>query len=255
VAIPTALSTNAALTYKAAIWNSKGEKYSIHTGASELVFYDRVLWGHEAVERLNKSGLGDVVSAYSAIADWRLALTKEKDLEDLPFDQRQRAIERQWLLLWQTEGIYQRLVSAATKYGRRCGVLNELNIDLLVEISQMVMELGTIDSDLAGRPDASSEHQLAFAIERQLPRETRVLHGELVALSTIIIASLYSHFQQFFGEDLAVYGINNQRVEPEPVRHLTRQLGMPVTPYAINPLITQEILVKALQHMYRIVKT
>lgn len=163
---PTAVSVDAWVTNTIAVRDRGSVSYQGFVAA------DRILLDHDLIagapRRLNRAGIGDVVSIHTALADWRsggpyaatwdaaVAETAAEVLADLvaAIDEVRRVSER---------GINAIALAHAT--------INRLCLD--VGHSQM---------------EEGSEHYLAYALEMATGRS--FVHGQLVGLGTVVVAWL-----------------------------------------------------------------
>ncbi|MBN1587543.1 MAG: iron-containing alcohol dehydrogenase [Candidatus Omnitrophica bacterium] len=254
LAFPTSASTNAGYTYKVAMWLSPDDrgrrgKKSLIARSPDTTTFDPDLVYDSRNERANRAGPGDLITLYSGLLDWYMALQLGADLPALgpvdPLTGKPEHYERYLGLLEETQGIWDRLLDRVVPSGNGKSQsmpqeeVADLAVENLMKVSKVVAEMGEIHDDMAGRPHAAAEHQLAFAIETQLPGDVRLYHGEIVALCTVICSLLYKDSMEkgWIGEEAA--GLLKQSlgtlIGPDRVKPVMQRLGMPVTPGALAP--------------------
>ncbi len=167
VLVPTILSVDAAFTKAVGVRVNHrvryiGEVYPRHL----LVDFDLV---ERAPERLNRAGLGDILSIHTALWDWRLAAREIGEHFDAA-------------LAGESRGLLDRLFDAAEDI-RAC---NETGLRLLGDL--YVAEVRLCELHGNSRPEEGSEHYFAYCLESITRRH--FIHGELIALA-VLLTSLY----------------------------------------------------------------
>ncbi len=139
-----------------------------------------------APPRLNRSGVGDILCAHTALYDWKLGYEQNGEKYEL------KAVDdmRQWLKRIELEA-------------QDIAMVNEKGIRLIMEafadISIICRKFGS------SRPQEGSDHTFAYNTEYQTGRS--FLHGELVALGAFVMANL-------------------QNNEPDRLRNVYNQTGI-----------------------------
>jgi 6-phospho-beta-glucosidase len=139
-----------------------------------------------APPRLNRSGVGDILCAHTALYDWKLSYEHTGEKYDL------NAVDdmQQWLNRIELEA-------------QDIALVNEKGIRLIMEafayISIICRKFGS------SRPQEGSDHTFAYNTEYQTGRS--FLHGELVALGAFVMANL-------------------QNNSPENLRNIYKQTGI-----------------------------
>jgi|WetSurMetagenome_2_1015567.scaffolds.fasta_scaffold03058_4 6-phospho-beta-glucosidase len=169
-AIPTITSVDACVT-KSVAARIGGHVTYIGYIVPRNVFIDYKII-KSAPPRLNRSGVGDILCAHTALYDWKLSYEHTGEKYDL------NAVEdmQQWLKKIELEA--QDIAS-----------VNEKGIQLIMEafadISIICRKFGS------SRPQEGSDHTFAYNAEYQTGRS--FLHGELVALGAYVMANLQNN--------------------------------------------------------------
>lgn len=139
-----------------------------------------------APPRLNRSGVGDILCAHTALWDWKFAHEQTGETYD------PAAVEQMegWLARIVREGEEIRQVSAQ-------GVRTVM--EAFAEISIICRTFGS------SRPQEASDHTFAYNAEFQTGRS--FLHGELVALGAWVMACLQDNRPEFLADAYARTGI------------------------------------------------
>lgn len=125
-----------------------------------------------APSRLNRSGVGDILCAHTALYDWKIGYEHNGEKYEL------KAVDdmRQWLNRIELEA-------------QDIALVNEKGIRLIMEafadISIICRKFGS------SRPQEGSDHTFAYNTEYQTGRS--FLHGELVALGAYVMANLQNN--------------------------------------------------------------
>jgi len=184
VLVPTILSADAAFTKAVAVREGARVRY-----VGEI-FPEHLLVDFGLLERaprvLNLSGVGDILSIFTALWDWQEAserLGEEYDPE----------------IATAARGVLARLLAGAADLGEG----SERGLHLLAESYREEVLL----CERAGnaRPEEGSEHYLAYCLESLTGRH--YLHGRLIALCTLLAGSVQ-------GQDV------------EPVRRFVADIGL-----------------------------
>ncbi|MDD4981949.1 MAG: mannose-6-phosphate isomerase, class I, partial [Candidatus Omnitrophica bacterium] len=223
IVIPSALSTNGMFTEKSIFYrdnNGNRIRVSEESGTVDRVIIDisflkdflsfnlgNIITG----ERANRAGAGDIVSIFPALLDWQLASDNGKELIDtVIFGRASRILE----IIEENKNE----VSENTTLGMV--ILSEL----MAEASLLNMRYGS------SRPKDGSEHLLGDEIDKRLNSNIPRLHGEVVAIATMIMCYLY-----------------RDDYEPEAfdgMMQLIRDLGLPSNPSELG--ISKDIIIESL---------
>ncbi len=171
--LPSAISTNAMFAANVAIRDGKGDDFYVYPygkiEAPRHVIID--LDFAQLNKRGNIAGTGDLFSSWVALRDWDLAVEKGQEREDRPIYER-------------TRRVLERLNEHATDIAKN----NKKGIRVLAELGRDVSSL--MSQFRSGRPKAGSEHILSDTIEKET-QGRKILHGEQVAVATLLMAYLY----------------------------------------------------------------
>lgn len=167
ILIPTILSVDAPFTKAVGVRVGRRVRYVEEVFPTHLLLDFDLL--QKAPPRLNRAGVGDILSIYTALADWRLAAEHAGEAFDAAL-----AAEAQALL--------DRLFAAAAALRDN----TEEGLRTLAEL--YVGEVRLCELHGNSRPEEGSEHYLAYCLEWLANR--RFLHGELIALS-VVLTSLF----------------------------------------------------------------
>jgi len=164
---PSITSVDAAVTKSIAARSGKNVTYIGHIVPRNVFVDFRLIM--DAPPRLNRSGIGDIVSAYVALWDWKLA--RERKAE--PYDLEAVKATQAWL----------------DKLEKVAESIDEVTPDGIRFIMEAFEDISVICRVFgSSRPQEASEHTFAYNAEFQTGKS--FLHGELVALGTFIMASL-----------------------------------------------------------------
>lgn len=164
VLMPTILSVDAAYTDAIGVREGKRVRYVGHVSPAHLLIDFDLL--QRAPPVLNRAGVGDVLSIFTALWDWRQTYERS----GVAYDAAVAAASRRVL-----EG----LLSAADE-------LREMNEAGLRALSEAYV--GEVDLCARvgnARPAAGSEHHLAYCLEALTGKS--FLHGQLVALCVLVV--------------------------------------------------------------------
>jgi 6-phospho-beta-glucosidase len=176
-AIPSITSVDAAVT-KSVAARSGGHVTYIGYIVPRNVYIDfRLIQG--APDRLNISGVGDIVCSHTALWDWKLAHEHKGEAYD------PRAVNNMqaWLdrILQEADAIRN-----VTEDGIR------LIMEAFEDISLICRRFGS------SRPQEASDHTFAYNAEFQTGKY--FLHGELVALGSYVMASFQGNDTQYLSD-------------------------------------------------------
>lgn len=158
----------------------------------------------QAPKVINRAGAGDILSIHTALWDWGLAARD-----------RNEAFNPQ--LAAQSTQLLQRLETGAAEIR----AVTESGIRLLIDL--YAGEVALCEANGNSRPEEGSEHFWAYNVEYHYPRP--YIHGELVALGVLLMATL-------------------QENEPESIKKLIEKLGVRWRPEQIG--LTPEELIFSL---------
>jgi len=212
ILIPSAISTNAMWTSIGVIRKGEGNRFSVYdklVGAPQNVLIDLDFI------RLNKlgniAGAGDLLSSWTALKDWDLAIAYGKE-EEVPY------------LYRRTRELLAELDKHAEDIRNNTPEGLKVAAEIGREISHLTAEFGSV------RPKAGSEHILAYAIEKATQGK-KILHGELVAIATLLM-------WYFF------YSKSPSGITPADFRDKVAALGLPLDLAKIG--LTRQDLIRAL---------
>jgi glycerol-1-phosphate dehydrogenase [NAD(P)+] len=164
VAVPTTLSHDGMASPVASLVGDDGVRRSLASGMPAGVVIDLDVVG-EAPDEFVRSGIGDLVSNLTAVADWRLAA----DAGVEPFDEFAASIALQSAL--PVLGVHWPLDPS----------------DLQLVARGLVMSGLAMEVAGSSRPCSGAEHLISHALDQQLGPQARA-HGEQVALGVLIVA-------------------------------------------------------------------
>jgi glycerol-1-phosphate dehydrogenase [NAD(P)+] len=194
VQAPSSVSNNACFTRTSGCLQN-GRRAPLHDGpVPEAVVVDHDLIA-QAPRRLNRAGVGDLLSSHSALADWELAHRAGRDVDWDPAVRDRTRLE------------LDRLARLAPGLGAD---RLEAFVELLVIGERFAPTFLRLPR---ARFNAASEHLLAWCLEERTGR--RLLHGEIVCLGVLLMAHL-------------------QENAPELAAATIRAAGVPVQPAAIG---------------------
>jgi 6-phospho-beta-glucosidase len=142
-----------------------------------------------APKRLNRSGVGDILCAYTALWDWKFAHEQTGE----SYDPQAVAATRDWLERVRTQA---EEICAVSQAGIRTVM------EAFEEISIICRRFGS------SRPQEASDHTFAYNAEFQTRKN--FLHGELVALGAWVMANLQDNGPEWLSETYARTGIRWQ---------------------------------------------
>ncbi|MCZ7584609.1 MAG: iron-containing alcohol dehydrogenase [Deltaproteobacteria bacterium] len=163
VLVPTILSVDAPYTKAVGIRvggrvRYVGEVYPDYL----LVDFDLL---ERSPKRLNRAGVGDVLSIFTALFDWNLA----RDVRGESYDHG---------IATDSQALLNRLLASAEAV-RACG---EEGLRLISEL--YVAEVALCERFGNSRPEEGSEHYFAYAVESDTRRH--FIHGELIACAVLL---------------------------------------------------------------------
>jgi glycerol-1-phosphate dehydrogenase [NAD(P)+] len=167
VSVPTSLSHDGICSPIASLVLADGRRESVGAVMPEAVVVDLAVVG-SSPRRAMRAGAGDLLSNLTALQDWRLASARGRD----SFDG------------------YSALIAEASAHAflYLAGAAAELSLEVLAR--------GLVLSGLAmatagtSRPCSGAEHLISHSLDRIL-RERARLHGEQVALGTLIASAAH----------------------------------------------------------------
>ena len=169
IVCPTAVSVDAWVT------NTIAVREGGRVGYRGFVVADRILLDvgiiGRAPARLNRAGLGDVISIHTALHDWRLGGPRSA-----PYDP--AAAREARLILDQAEGLLD--------------AIREVTDEAIVGLARIHLRINALCLSLGhSQPEEGSEHYLAYQIEAMTGRS--FVHGELVAWATVAMSIVGDH--------------------------------------------------------------
>ncbi|HUY25078.1 MAG TPA: iron-containing alcohol dehydrogenase [Candidatus Saccharimonadales bacterium] len=164
---PSALSVDACVTNTVAIRAGGRVEYrGFVTADRVLVDFDLV---QRAPVRMNRAGLGDLLSIHTALWDWHLAA--ERGLSRLV----PAFVTRAETILDRVESLSEEVREVSDRAG-------EAVVRAYLDVNDMVAELGH------AQVEEGSEHYFVYCLEQVTGRP--FVHGEVVSLGTILMAFL-----------------------------------------------------------------
>jgi glycerol-1-phosphate dehydrogenase [NAD(P)+] len=167
VSIPTALSEYGFCSPSASLTRDAGLRQSVAAVMPEAVVVDLAVV-RSSPARTNRAGAGDLLSNLTALKDWRLATMRGRDRFDG----------------------YSALIAEAS--AQAFLYLAGASADLSLEVLARGLVLSGLAMATAGtsRPCSGAEHLISHSLDRIL-RERARLHGEQVALGTLIASAAH----------------------------------------------------------------
>jgi glycerol dehydrogenase-like iron-containing ADH family enzyme len=202
IQIPSIVSVDAAFTDAIGVRINRTVKYIGRVVPSLVVLDVDLVRGAPA--RLNRSGIGDILSCHTALWDWRHAVDRQ---QGVPWDTQAAALGAQ--LLYELDGMVDDvqqvtavavrwLASAYRRIGAECARLRH------------------------SRFEEGSEHFLGYAFEHV--SDTHPLHGELIALCVVAMSELQGN------DPLAV----RERIRRSGIRCNPTDVGMTATAFVAS---------------------
>lgn len=166
--VPSIISVNACFTHMVAI-RDKGRVKYVGDAVPEMVYVDYSLI-QKAPERLNRAGLGDILSCHTGLFDWKLA---DKTGKTPKWDESLASRAKE-------------LLGIVRSNAREIHAVSEKGIQTVMEVHKWV---GAMCHE-HGHPrfEEGSEHHFAYNLEFVTGKH--ILHGELVCLGIFIMSSL-----------------------------------------------------------------
>ncbi len=194
VQVPSSVSNNACFTRTCGCLERGRRAPMREAPVPEAVLVDHDLIAR-APGRLNRAGVGDLLSSHSALPDWELAHRAGRDVDWDPAVRDRTRVE------------LDRLAGLAPDVGAE-------RLEAFVGLLAMGERFAPTFLRLPrARFNAASEHLLAWCLEERTGR--RLLHGEIVSLGVLIMAHL-------------------QENAPEAAAATVRAAGVAVQPAAIG---------------------
>jgi glycerol dehydrogenase-like iron-containing ADH family enzyme len=167
---PSAVSVDACITNTIAVRAGGHVEYRGFVVA-DRVFVDFDLI-HTAPVRMNRAGVGDLLSIHTALWDWRLAARRGHVRLVPAFAERaEKVLDEVETLGVEVRDVSDRAVEAIVR--------------AYVQINDMVVELGH------AQVEEGSEHHFVYCLEQVAGRS--FVHGEVVSLGTVLMSFLQDH--------------------------------------------------------------
>jgi len=192
ITVPSIVSVDAPVTKEVAIRKNGRVRY-IGNILPEKILIDFSLI-KKAPLRLNRSGIGDIISIHTALFDWEIAFRRGKEKYDEKIAQKAKE-----LLLTVENNLKE--IREVTNRGIK------LLMDLFLKANKLCWEFGN------SRPEEGSEHFFAYNMEYLTGKH--FLHGELVCLGVVIMSYL-------------------QKNEPEKIIRILKEVGVHFKPEEID---------------------
>jgi len=193
VLVPTVLSVDAPFTKAVGVRVDYCVRYVSEVFPEHFLVDFDIL--RQSPKRLNRAGIGDVLSIFTALPDWRLG----RDYQREAYDEE---------IAGESRRLLDRLFAGADDI-RDC---NELGLKLIAEL--YVGEVALCERMGNSRPEEGSEHYFAYALESVTHKS--YIHGELIAFS-VLLTALYQD------QDVAAVLAFLRRVD---VAYLPEQIGV-----------------------------
>jgi len=172
ISIPTILSVDAFLTSDVAV--RVGDEIVYFPAKHPDIVVIDLEFIKNAPKRLNICGCGDLLSIYTALFDWKYANDKGKAADD----------EKLSLHIYNIAETILKSLELRKEDIRKC---DKEGLKTILDLLCMEVQLCNLYGN--SRPEEGSEHYFTYLIENIMKRP--FLHGEMVALGTIIM----SYFQ------------------------------------------------------------
>jgi glycerol-1-phosphate dehydrogenase [NAD(P)+] len=140
----------------------------------------------QAPARLNRAGVGDVISAHTALWDWALAHEERDERYD-------EDIAKQF------RGFLETMAQRAPEIERVSNEGIHFIMDTYAQINLTCRRFGS------SRPQEGAEH--AFAYNAEYVTQRPYIHGELVSLGTLVIAALQENDAAWVQDTLEKCGV------------------------------------------------
>ncbi len=168
IQVPSITSVDAGFTDAIGV-RSDGRVQYIGWVLPEYVVLDLDLV-RSAPKRLNRSGVGDILSCHTGLWDWRYAVDRGKGV---PWDDPAAALGRQLL----------------AELEERADAINAVTPDAVRWLASAYQRIGASCGALRhSRFEEGSEHFLAYAYEHRT--DAHPLHGELIAMCVVAMSTL-----------------------------------------------------------------
>lgn len=167
ILIPSILSVDACVTETAAVRREGRVRY-VGKIVPENIIIDFAFL-KKAPKRFNRAGAADILSIFTALFDWQLAHERTGESYDPNIAQEARA-----------------LLSSLDEQAEEVGDVSSEGLRFLAEA--FAIEDAFCTRFGASRPEEGSEHYFAYNLEFITKRS--FLHGELVGLGIVVMASL-----------------------------------------------------------------
>jgi len=167
ILVPSIMSVDACVTRSIAIREGRRVRY-VGDVRPDVVVVDYELI-RNAPPRLNRAGVGDILSIHTALFDWKLAHAEQGEPYDPAIADGARDVLQKLMVCW-------RDVRDVTDAGIR------LLAELFAEVNRLCFLFGN------SRPEEGSEHFWAYNVEYLTGKQ--FIHGELVCLGIVLMAGL-----------------------------------------------------------------
>jgi glycerol-1-phosphate dehydrogenase [NAD(P)+] len=165
--VPSIVSVDACVTNTAAVRVDGHVRYQGFVVAERIIVDPDFVRG--APRRLNRAGIGDLVSIHTALWDWeRGAAVKQAVIDTAIADEARAVFGRIECLADDVAAVSDRGI--------------EGTLSAYAQINAMCLRLGH------SQPEEGSEHYFAYNVEKLTGRS--FVHGELVGLGTVLMAAL-----------------------------------------------------------------
>ncbi len=170
VLLPSIVSVDACVTNTIAVRTGGGVEYRGFVAADAIVVDSDLI--RRAPARLNRAGVGDLLSIHTALWDWQAG------------DRAGRSTYRPEIAA-RSAAVLDRIDDMADEIGDVSPRAVEAIVRAYAEINALCLDAGH------SQPEEGSEHYLGYRLEAQTGRA--FVHGELIALGTVTMAVAQGH--------------------------------------------------------------
>jgi glycerol-1-phosphate dehydrogenase [NAD(P)+] len=185
VLAPSIVSVDAVVTNTIAVRRDGGIVYDGFVVADEIVLDPEVV--ARAPARLNRAGVGDLLSIHTGLEDWRRGAAAGR----IAFDSDVAA---------EAAAVLDRVEALAPEIGQVSDRGLEGVLRAYARVNELCLRVGH------SGPEEGSEHYFGYCLERLTGRS--FVHGELIALGTVLMASLQANRPERPRRILAACGVD-----------------------------------------------
>lgn len=167
---PSVVSVDAAVTNTIAVRRNATVEYEGFVVAQAIIVdFDLI---HGAPPELNRAGVGDLLSIHTGLYDWRLGADRGRAVFDSAAAARSAAV-------------LDRIEALADEIGQVTDAALEAIVRAYAEINAVCLGVGH------SQPEEGSEHYFAYSLEAVAGHG--FVHGEVIGLGTVLMATLQDH--------------------------------------------------------------